>query len=313
MHIPVLQKEVLEYLDPKPGDNFIDCTIGEGGHSLEIIKSILPKGKILGIDWDNKLLEILKLKIKNLQLEKNFILVCDNFKNLKKIIETNNFQPDGILIDLGFASSQIEESERGFSFQGDEKLDMRYNPELNDLTAEKIINNWSEEEIRKILEEYGQERFAKKIAEQIAKERKTGPIKTTFQLVEIIRKSLPDWYHYREQKIHFATRTFQSLRIVVNGELENLKNVLPQALEVLKPTGRMAVISFHSLEDRIVKNFLKEKTKGRLLGTRQEHSKFRQRQVLKILTKKPITPTDEEITLNYRSRSAKLRVAQKII
>lgn len=313
MHVPVLQKEVLEYLDPKPGENFVDCTIGEGGHSWLIIKRILPEGKILGIDWDRKMLEDLKIKIRSLQLEKNFILVCDNFKNLKKIIENYNFQPDGLLIDLGFASSQIEESERGFSFQGDEKLDMRYNPEMNDLTVEKIVNNWSEQEIGRVLEEYGEERFAKEIAKQLVAERKSKPIETTFQLVSIIRKSLPDWYHYQDQKIHFATRAFQALRIAVNGELENLKNVLPQALEVLKPSGKMAIISFHSLEDRIIKNFLKEKAKEGLLRVRQGHSRFRQRQVLKILTKKPITPSNEEIAANYRSRSAKLRVAQKII
>lgn len=298
MHVPVLQKEVLEYLNPKPGDNFVDCTIGEGGHSWLIINKILPGGKILGIDWDDKMLEGLRIKIKHSQLEDNFILTCDNFKNLKKIIESHNFQPDGILIDLGFASSQIEESERGFSFQGNEKLDMRYDSKTNDLTAEKIINEWPEEEISRILKEYGEERFAGEIAERLVKERKIKPVETTFQLVSIIRQSFPDRYHYQNQKIHFATRTFQALRIAVNRELENLENVLPQALEVLKSSGRMAIISFHSLEDRIIKNFLKEKAKEGLL---------------KILTKKPITPTNEEITNNYHSRSAKLRVAQKII
>jgi len=234
--------------------------------------------------------------MQNLEFKKNFIIVCDNFVNLKEIVKNYNFQPDGILIDLGFSSSQIEESKRGFSFQRDEKLDMRYNPQLNDLTAGEIINNWPEEEITMILKEYGQEHFSKRIAKEIIVERKIKPIEKTFQLVEIVKKSTPSWYHH--QKIHFATRAFQALRIAVNKELENLKNLLPQALEVLKPSGRIAIISFHSLEDRIVKNFLKDKTKEGLL---------------KILTKKPTRPTEEEIKINPRSRSAKLRVAQKII
>jgi len=297
MHIPVLQKEVLDYLSPKPNENFIDCTIGEGGHSLLIVEKILPQGKILGIDWDPEAIKNLESRLQNLEFKKNFILVCDNFVNLKKIVKNCNFQPDGILIDLGFASSQIEESERGFSFQGDEKLDMRYNPEMNDLTAEKIISDWPEEEITRILEEYSQERFAKRIARQLIKERKIKPIKTTFQLVEIIRKSLPDRYHYQEQKIHFATRTFQALRIAVNKELDNLNNVLPQTLEILKPSGRMVIIAFHSLEDRIIKNFLKEKNKEGLI---------------EVLTKKPIGPAEEEIRMNPRSRSAKLRAFQKL-
>jgi 16S rRNA (cytosine1402-N4)-methyltransferase len=297
MHIPVLQKEVLEYLNPKPNENFVDCTIGEGGHTVAILEKNGPEGKVLGIEIDPELYEKTKSKflIPNSQFLNRLILVNNSFKNLKEIVRENNFQPDGVLIDLGFCDWHIEQSKRGFSFQRNEKLDMRYNPEAKDLTAEKIINNWPEEKIATILEEYSQERFAKKIAKQLIKERMIKPIENTFQLVDIIKKSIPSRYHH--QKIHFATRTFQALRIIVNGELENLKEALPQTLEVLKPLGRIAIISFHSLEDRIIKNFLKDKAKEGLL---------------KILTKKPIRPTVEEIKVNHRSRSAKLRVVQKL-
>ncbi len=287
MHIPVLQKEVLKYLNPKPNDNFIDCTYGEGGHSLTLLEKISPQGRVLGIDWDPA--------IKSLESQEQLILVSDNFANLKQIVKKHNFQPDGILLDLGFSSYHREESKRGFSFQRNEKLDMRYNPEMTELTAERIVNEFSQLEITKILKEYGEERFAKRIASRLVKERKVKPIKTTFQLVEIVKKATPSWYHH--QKIHFATRTFQALRIAVNDELENIKKVLPQTLEILKPSGKLVIISFHSLEDRIVKNFLKTQAKEGLL---------------KILTKKPIRPTKEEVEANPHSRSAKLRAAQKI-
>ncbi len=295
MHIPVLQKEVLEYLDPKLNENFVDCTVGEGGHSLAIIERILPQGRVLGIDWNPETIKSLESRIKNLEFKKQLILVSDNFVNLKRIVKKYNFQPDGLLLDLGFSSHQIEESKKGFSFQRNEKLDMRYNLEMTELTAERIVNNFSQSEIAKILEEYGEERFFKRIASRLVKERKTESIKTTFQLVEIIRKATPSQYHH--QKIHFATRTFQALRIAVNDELENIKKVLPQTLEILKPLGKLVIISFHSLEDRIVKNFLKTQA---------------QEGLLKILTKKPIRPTKKEVEANPRSRSAKLRAAQKI-
>ncbi len=295
MHIPVLQKEVLEYLNPKLNENFVDCTIGEGGHSLAIIERILPQGRVLGIDWDPETIKNLESRIKNLEFKKQLILVSDNFVNLRRIVKKYNFQPDGLLLDLGFSSHQIERSKKGFSFQRNEKLDMRYNPEMTELTAERIVNKFSQSEIANILKEYGEERFSKRIASRLVKERKTEPIKTTFQLVEIIREATPSQYHH--QKIHFATRTFQALRIAVNDELENIKKVLPQTLEVLKPSGKLVIISFHSLEDRIVKNFLKAQA---------------QEGLLKILTKKPIRPTKEEFEVNPRSRSAKLRAAQKI-
>ncbi len=308
MHIPVLQKEVLKYLDPKPNENFIDCTIGQAGHTLAIFKKNGPKGKVLGIDQDPKQIENCKLKIEN--FKERVILVCDNFVNLKKIVEREKFrQVFGILFDLGMSSWHLEKSGRGFSFQKDEPLIMRYDWKKNsktpllhsrrisekNLTAEKIINQWPEKKIEKILREYGQERFAKRIAKKIIEERKIKEIKTTFQLVKIIKSATPIWY--QRKKIHPATRTFQALRIAVNDELNNLEKALPQALEILEKGGRMVVISFHSLEDKIVKNFFKKKVKEKSI---------------KILTPKPIRPSVEEIKINPRSRSAKLRAIKKI-
>ena len=192
------------------------------------------------------------------------------------------------------SSWHLEESGRGFTFLKDEPLDMRYNIRgiQNDLTAEKIVNSWPEEEIIKILKEYGEERFAQRIVKKIIENRERGVIKSTFQLKETIKAAVPSWY--QRQRISFATRTFQALRIAVNDELDNLKAVLPQALDILEPGGRLVVISFHSLEDRIVKHFFKSKIDS-----------------LKILTKKPITPSEEEIKINPRSRSAKLRAIIK--
>ena len=299
MHIPVLPKEVLQYLDPKPNENFIDCTIGEAGHAIEILKKTSPGGKLLGIDLNDDSLKSSEFKIKESGLDgKRIVLANDNFANLKNIAERFNFRPvQGILFDLGISSEELEKSGRGFSFLRDEPLLMTLRKDIkpDDLTAEKIVNNFRTEELEKIFKEYGEERFAGRIAARIAEERKRKRIKTTGELVEIIRKALPAKYKYG--KIHFATRTFQALRIATNDELANLEKALVQALNVLSLRGRLAVISFHSLEDRIVKNFLKERQRNNSV---------------KILTKKPVRPGEEEIAGNPRSRSAKLRAAEKI-
>jgi 16S rRNA (cytosine1402-N4)-methyltransferase len=304
VHEPVLLKEVIEYLNVEKNKNYVDCTIGEGGHAIEILKRNGPKGKVLGIEIDPELYK----KLKKEKLER-LILVNDSFSNLKEIVKRENFGPiSGILLDLGVSSWHIEKSGRGFSFMKDEPLIMRYDwgeaksillrsnrLSPQNLTAEEIVNEWSEKEIERILKEYGEEKFAKRISREIVRARRVKPIKTTFQLVEVIKRSVPRFY--QRKRIHFATKTFQALRIAVNNELENLKIALPQAIDVLEKGGRLVVISFHSLEDRIVKNFLKEKEReGKI----------------KILTKKPIRPSKEEIIKNPRSRSAKLRGALKI-
>jgi len=294
IHIPVLKKEVLEFLNPKPNENFVDCTVGQAGHTIAIIEAIGPKGKVLGIDWDKENIEDLKAIAQELKIKNRLILANDNFSNLKEIVKREHFSKvSGIFFDLGFSSWHIEKSGKGFSFQKKEPLDMRYNLN-NSLTAEKILNYWSFYEIKKILQDYGEEKFAENIAKKIIEKRKEKEIKNTFQLVEIIKTAVPQWYI--RQKIHFVTRTFQALRIAVNNELENLKKALPQALEILEVGGRLVVISFHSLEDRIVKNFFKEN-----------------KEKIKILTKKPILPSLEEIKNNSRSRSAKLRAIIKLI
>jgi len=328
-HIPVLQKEILEYLNPKPNENFIDCTINGGGHTAAILGRNRPEGKLLGIEIDSEICEKLKEQMAefpispglargepragNTQFPNRLILVNDSYINLKEIVKKYNFEPvHGILFDLGMSSWHLEKSGRGFTFLKEEPLDMRYDIKFpisnfsrlgrdpvaagqfpNGLTAEKIINEYSQEEIEKILREYGEERFAKKIAKEIIKSRKIKPIKTTFQLNEVIKRAVP--LKYQHKRIHPSTRTFQALRITVNDELNNLKKVLPQTLEVLSAGGRIVVISFHSLEERIVKNFFKERSPS-----------------LKILTPKPITPSKQELKINPRSRSAKLRAGIKI-
>ena len=300
-HTPVLLKEVISLLDPKPNENFIDATFGLGGHSLTILDKNGPKGKVLGIEADLNVIKNLKLKIRN--YAGRLILVNDNFANLKKIVEKQKFKPvSGILMDLGISSWHLDKSGRGFTFLKNEPLNMKIQspkPELqnseNDLTAERIVNDWQEADLEKIFREYGQERFSKNIAKNICKFRKAKPIKTTFQLSEIIRKSVPTGYE--KGRINPATRVFLALRIVVNRELENLTKTLPQAMAILAKNGKLAVISFNSLEDRLVKNFFKETAA---------------QGIIKILTKKPITPSLQELKINPRSRSAKLRAALKI-
>ncbi len=294
IHTAVLKKEVLEYLNPGQNENFVDGTIGEGGHAEEILARNGPEGKVLGIDLDPQ--QIVSAKWLEAIYKDRVILANDSYANLKEIVERKNFQPvSGILLDLGMSSAQLEGAHKGFSFQQDQSLDMRYNDITGYLTAEKIVNEWPAEKIEKILKEYGEEKFAKKIAKNIVEQRKQGRIKSTFQLIEIIKDATPSAYW--RGKIHYSTRTFQALRIAVNDELENLRKVLPEALSVLSFKGRLAVISFHSLEDRIVKNFLSKEAKE---GT------------VKLLTKKPVRARRDELSKNPRARSAKLRAAAKI-
>lgn len=296
-HIPVLTEEIIKYLNPRPGENFIDGTGGSGGHTLAILKNVGKEGRVLTIDLDGRALERIKQKIaaENNFLLERLILVEDNFANLEKIVRQKNFGPiNGTLLDLGMSSEQLEESGRGFSFLKDEPLDMRFS-ERQGLSAVEIVNQWPPRELEKILKEYGEERFASRIAKEIIRIRKIKPILRTGELVRAIALVVPK--KYQHNRIHFATRTFQALRIAVNDELGNLQRFLPQAINVLVEGGRLVIISFHSLEDRIIKRFFREqKQQGRI----------------EILTKKPIQPTPAEIQRNPRSRSAKLRAAIKI-
>lgn len=288
MHIPVLLNEVLAYLNPQSNQTFIDCTLGGGGHFREIHKRIMPEGNILGIDLSREAIE----RIAREDL-KNAVIARGNFANLKEIAKYNGFEKvNGILMDLGFSSIELEKGGIGLSFQKDEPLDMRLE-EGSEIMAADIVDNSSEDELVKIFSEYGEERFSKRIAKAIIESRKNKKIVSTLDLTEIIKQAAP--IKARFGRIHPATRVFQALRIAVNNELDNLKVTLPQAVELLSMGGRLAVISFHSGEDRIVKNFFRDN-----------------KDKLKILTKKPIVSPDEEIRKNPRSRSAKMRVGEKL-
>lgn len=295
IHKTVMLKEVIEYLDPKQGQMFVDGTANGGGHTFALAEKVVPDGKVIAIEWDKDIFDNLKNKVEGSEFKNNISVANDNYANLKDIISQNGVNNiDGIVLDLGFSSLHLESSGRGFSFQKDEPLDMRYS-QGQELTAYEIVNGWPEEDIARILRDYGEERFSYKIAKTIYDQRKRGKISTTNDLVKVIERAVPAFY--RRGKIHCATRTFQALRIAVNGELDNVESVLPQIVETLKSGGKVAIISFHSLEDRIVKNFFKDNAKeGKL----------------KIITKKPIVASDEEMKENPRSRSAKLRVAEKI-
>jgi len=307
-HAPVLLKEVLEYLDPKANENFIDCTLGGGGHAKEILEKISPNGKLLGIDLDP---EAISASQNKLQAFKSRIkLVNDNFKNLKQIIYVAGFNKiNGILLDLGLSSYELQDRARGFSFKGSAFLDMRFGS--TGKTAADILNKYREEDLIRIFREYGEERYAKQIAQEIVKERKHNQISKTDQLVSIIQKVYQN--KPKPKKIHPATKVFQALRIEVNDELNNLKSTLPQALAALGKGGRLVVISFHSLEDRIVKEFFKREAKECLCPPQLPVCICGHKAQLKILTKKVIIPSLAEIKSNPRSRSAKLRAAQKII
>ena len=299
-HTPVLLQEVLKYLSPKPGDLVIDATIGGGGHAFELLKY---GAKVLGIDRDPEAIEHVKdqWKMENVEDPErsrrgNLKLIRGNFSSIGQIARSNGFdQVSGVLFDLGVSSHQIEKPERGFSFQKEGPLDMRMDPNLT-VKAGDIINNFDKRRLNEIFKTYGQERHSWPISKAIVSARQIKPIETTTELVQIIEGAVGGVSKYggRVVKIHPATKAFQALRIVVNSELLNLEETLPQTVELLKKGGRLATISFHSLEDGIVKRFFKRDAR------------------LKVLTKKPIGPSHQEVSQNPRARSAKLRVAERI-
>ena len=311
-HKPVLLKETINFLNLHPGDNIIDCTFGSGGHSREILKKILPNGNLLAIDANQ---DTKKIIINNNFNKNNFKLITDNFKNLKNIVKKiqTDFPPasragsqgqektsakaglnniSGILIDLGLSSDELETSGRGFSFQKNESLDMRFGIQ-QDLTAADILNSYSLENLYAVFKNFGDYPHAGNLSKVIFRQRKLKKFKTTHDLLNVIPA------RHQMDKIHPATKIFKALRIEVNHELNNLKEVLPQAIDILEHGGRLVVISFHSLEDRIVKNYFKDNGRG-------------ENKILNILTKKPIIATVSETKNNPRSRSAKLRCAEKI-
>lgn len=286
-HISVLLQEAIDALSVKPGGLYIDATAGGGGHTQEIVKR---GGKVLALDQDPDAVKVLQEKFGQ---EKNVTVATGNFGNLSEIAKTNGFEKvDGILFDLGLSSYQIDSSGRGFSFRKDETLDMRMNKSGN-LTAKEIVNTWSDSALYDLFSKIGEEHFAQKIADKILEARAEKEIETGLELSKIVEKAVP----VRGGPIHPATRIFQALRIAVNDELGNLKKGIDQAFDLLNVNGRMSVISFHSLEDRIVKLAF--------VGFERKHAVL-------ILTKKPITPGILEVENNRRSRSAKLRIIEKI-
>ncbi len=285
-----MPKEVINYLAPLQNGNFVDATCGLGGHSRLILEKIGPSGQLLAIDQDIIALDEAQKNLARFQERVTFIHA--NFDELGLIRRKWSVERiDGILFDLGVSSYQLMTPERGFSFNQDAPLDMRMSPESQRISAKDIVNDWDEKSLKRILKTYGEEPFAGKIAKEIIQARERQRIERTDDLVEIIKNAQPPSYRASRQK-HFATSTFRALRMAVNDELNVLENGLKQAVQILSPGGRIVVISFHSLEDRIVKNFFRESN-------------------LEILTPKPVTASDDEIQNNPKARSAKLRAAIK--
>jgi 16S rRNA (cytosine1402-N4)-methyltransferase len=289
-HIPVLLEEVIEALNVQPGGRYIDSTIGPGGHAAAILENSAPGGQLLGIDADPKAIKMARARLD--AYGDSVLLVNQNFANLRSICFKHGFSPvHGILFDLGLSSVQLEKNNRGFSFQHDSRLDMRLSPR-QEVTADAIINSSPEDQLAELIRAYGEERYSQRIARQIVRQR---PINTSLQLARTVEAAVGG----RRSRIHPATRTFQALRIAVNQELENLESALEQAVDLLGFGGRLVVISYHSLEDRIVKQFMLKQSSG-------------DRPTLSLINKKVITPSLAEVHYNPRSRSAKLRAAERI-
>ncbi|MED5255165.1 MAG: 16S rRNA (cytosine(1402)-N(4))-methyltransferase RsmH [Chloroflexota bacterium] len=302
-HIPVMVPEILKYLEVSSGGRYIDCTLGEGGHTKSLLEASNPGGEVLGIDADHEAIEVSKNRLE--EYGERFIYENSNFKNIKKIAMKSKFVPcHGILFDLGVSSLQLDKESRGFSFRRKAPLDMRFSINQT-LTAQDVLNTFSESEISDILYQYGEERQSRKIAKLIIENR---PLSNADELSDLIKKNI----RQTNYKINPSTKTFQALRIYINEELNSLSQALEQSLEILGVGGRMAVISYHSLEDRIVKNFFKKESKYCICPPNIPECDCGHFPKLKIITKKPVSPSQSEIEANKRSRSAKLRVVERI-
>ena len=303
VHVPVLLDEVIAGLQAQRGGYFVDCTVGLGGHSAAILEKISPSGKLLGIDADPEAIKASQDKLSD--YGEAVTLVNDNFVNLEAICRGYHFHPvDGILFDLGVSSLQLDTAERGFSFHLDAPLNMRFDPGQG-LTASDIVNSFSEQELAKLIEKYGEERHSRRIARYIVQNR---PIATTVELARLVEQALGG----KRAKIHPATRTFMALRIAVNSELQNLELALKQTIDLLRPGGRLTVISYHSLEDRIAKQFMRYAASSCLCPPGTVICCCGHVSTLKLISRKVIKPTSLEIESNPRSRSAKLRVAERL-
>lgn len=297
MHTSVLLNEVLEYLDPKPGGQFIDATLNGGGHATAIAERIAPNGRLIGIEWDTELAEQAKNNFAEGPYKDIVTVVNDSYVNVADIAKRYDMRPDGVLFDFGLSSWHYEQSGRGFSFKGDEPLDMRFYASAGStlVPASQIVNMYEVAELEQIIRDYGEEQFSHQIAEAIGLARKESPIMTTSRLVAVIESAVPEWYKHR--KLHCATKTFQALRVVVNNELDNVRAGIEAALEIVKPGGRVIAISFQGHEDKLVREIFKEQVKKNLIV---------------LPAHRTIRPTWDEQQENRRSRSAKMKVAEKI-
>ena len=302
-HQPVLYKEIIHALQPRRGGRYVDGTLGAGGHARGILEASAPDGQLLGLDVDPQALALVR---KNLApYEQRIHLVQASYTSLTPQLAQLQWEAvNGILLDLGASSMQFDTPERGFSFLQDAPLDMRFGPHVSQ-TAADLVNEYSERELADLIYQYGEERDSRKIARAIVKAR---PLHTTRELVAVIESVSPR----RGDRVHPATRTFQALRIAVNEELASIKEVLPQAVAALRSSGRLAVISFHSLEDRIVKDFFREQSKDLVNPPYERIYEEERKATLKEVNRKPIMPSDDEIKSNSRARSAKLRIAEKL-
>lgn len=305
-HEPVLLDESIEGLNIKSDGIYVDATLGGGGHTLEMLKRA-TNGKVIGIDQDDYAIEVSE---ENLKDYKNFIAIKSNFINIDEILDDLNIDRiDGILFDLGVSSFQLDMPERGFTYNYDAPLDMRMDKSQT-ITARHIVNGYDEHELSRILWDYGEEKWASRIAKFIVQEREREFIETTGQLVSIIKKAIPK--QVRQEGSHPAKKTFQAIRIEVNRELEILEDTVKKAVDRLNKGGRICVITFHSLEDRIIKNTYVDLNKDCICPPEFPKCICDHRRKLKIITKKPIVPSEEEITENHRSHSAKLRIGERV-
>ncbi len=306
-HESVLLKECIEGLQINENGTYVDGTLGGAGHSIEIVKQLTGKGMLIGIDQDQQALENAKIKLQ--PYEKHVQLVHNNFKNIHEVLEDLEVHEiDGMLLDLGVSSHQLDTIERGFSYMQDTELDMRMDTSA-ELTAKIVVNQYSEEELHRIIKQYGEENWAKRIANFIVEERKNQEITRSEELVRIIKHAIPK--KARDSGPHPAKRTFQAIRIEVNNELGIIENTIKSVLPYLKTKGRLAIITFHSLEDRIVKNTYKELAKSCICPKEFPICTCDKRSEIKIITRKPIIANEEELEHNPRSRSAKLRIMEK--
>lgn len=307
LHKPVMLNECIDMLNIVPSGIYVDGTLGGAGHSLEIVKR-LDSGKLIAFDQDIEAIENAKIKLK--AFEDKVILIHDNFRNIKKSLEDIDiFRINGLLLDLGVSSYQLDSPERGFSYRYDAPLDMRMNQSLQ-ISAKYIVNTYSEEDLKRIIRDYGEEKWASRIAQFIVEERMKKPIDTTGELVQIIKAAIPK--KAREEDQHPAKRTFQAIRIETNHELDVIYDVLESAVELLLPGGVISVITFHSLEDRIVKNFFRDESTGCICPPEIPVCVCNHQARLRLAHRKPLVPSEEELRENPRSRSAKVRGAIKL-